>query len=341
MGTPGKKRSTFNLLQDFMKTPLLRLVSSCALCAAAFTVTAHAAGAKDRHTFVLVHGATAGGWEWKGTGNFLLADGHTVYRATLTGLGERMHLNSPAIDLQTHIFGGHVAQQEDPRGVATLIAESVNDRNQPVQKDDAGTGSITAGPVEPNLHPCNSVVDGVGVADSANGLDLAGFKRAWQGITEEYTSPRNEPKDSVFRERVHAMEERAGNLLVARFTNVVERREIDEAIEIFTHFGASEIQARLVAVPGTVDDRKFVARIVHAELSPSKWSDEAKRNHADGFSPDSAGPIRRLYFDLLGESADVPIVFPGGIMDETYRPFREKLEGKYPSLLERNAGSRF
>ena len=30
--------------------------------------------------------------------------------------------------------GGHVAQQEDPRGVATLIEESVNDRNKPVPK---------------------------------------------------------------------------------------------------------------------------------------------------------------------------------------------------------------
>ena len=43
----------------------------------------------------LVHGATAGGWEWKSTGKFLTDDGHTVYRATLTGLGERMHLNGP------------------------------------------------------------------------------------------------------------------------------------------------------------------------------------------------------------------------------------------------------
>ena len=51
----------------------------------------------------LVHGATAGGWEWKSTGKFLTDDGHTVYRATLTGLGEREHLNSPDVDLQTHI----------------------------------------------------------------------------------------------------------------------------------------------------------------------------------------------------------------------------------------------
>jgi enterochelin esterase-like enzyme/pimeloyl-ACP methyl ester carboxylesterase len=62
-----------------------------------------AADAKEKQTFVIVHGATAGAWEWKKTGNFLTDDGHEVHRATLTGLGERMHLNSPDIDLQTHI----------------------------------------------------------------------------------------------------------------------------------------------------------------------------------------------------------------------------------------------
>jgi len=64
---------------------------------------AQAAPAKEKYTIVMVHGATAGGWEWKSTGKFLTDDGHTVYRATLTGLGEREHLNSPDIDLQTHI----------------------------------------------------------------------------------------------------------------------------------------------------------------------------------------------------------------------------------------------
>ena len=64
---------------------------------------AHAAPTAQKQTFVLVHGATAGGWEWKRTGQFLADDGHTVYRANLTGLGEREHLNSVDIDLQTHI----------------------------------------------------------------------------------------------------------------------------------------------------------------------------------------------------------------------------------------------
>ena len=73
------------------------------LAALALASLAFQASADDRQTFVLVHGATAGGWEWKRTGEFLTADGHTVYRATLTGLGEREHLNSPEIDLETHI----------------------------------------------------------------------------------------------------------------------------------------------------------------------------------------------------------------------------------------------
>ena len=64
---------------------------------------ARAADTGQKHTYVIVHGATAGGWEWKQTGRFLSDDGHTVYRVTLTGLGERMHLNRPEIDLETHI----------------------------------------------------------------------------------------------------------------------------------------------------------------------------------------------------------------------------------------------
>ena len=85
-----------------MKTHPLRLIAL--LIGFVFlTSGARAASASEHHTFVLVHGATAGGWEWKTTGKFLTDDGHTVYRATLTGLGERMHLNSTDVDLQTHI----------------------------------------------------------------------------------------------------------------------------------------------------------------------------------------------------------------------------------------------
>lgn len=86
-----------------MKTQLLRFTPLLILFALFSAAGAHAVEAKEKQTFVIVHGATAGGWEWKRAGQFLTNDGHTVYRATLTGLGERMHLNSPDIDLQTHI----------------------------------------------------------------------------------------------------------------------------------------------------------------------------------------------------------------------------------------------
>ena len=54
-------------------------------------------------TFVLTHGAWAGGWEWKQVGDALDGMGHTVYRPTLTGQGERVHLASGDVDLDTHI----------------------------------------------------------------------------------------------------------------------------------------------------------------------------------------------------------------------------------------------
>jgi pimeloyl-ACP methyl ester carboxylesterase len=54
-------------------------------------------------TFVLVHGAWHGGWCWKKVTPLLRAVGHEVYTPTLTGLGERVHLAAPEIDLTTHI----------------------------------------------------------------------------------------------------------------------------------------------------------------------------------------------------------------------------------------------
>ena len=57
----------------------------------------------EKETFVLVHGAYAGGWEWKKCGELLASHGHTVYRPTLTGNGEREHLANTDIDTNTHI----------------------------------------------------------------------------------------------------------------------------------------------------------------------------------------------------------------------------------------------
>ncbi len=53
--------------------------------------------------YVLVHGAWHGSWCWKKVRNALQAAGHNVFTPTLTGLGERSHLNSADVNLSTHI----------------------------------------------------------------------------------------------------------------------------------------------------------------------------------------------------------------------------------------------
>ena len=62
-----------------------------------------AESSRTQFTYVIVHGAGAGGWSWKVVGESLAANGHTVYRPTLTGLGERVHLATPDTGLTTHI----------------------------------------------------------------------------------------------------------------------------------------------------------------------------------------------------------------------------------------------
>jgi pimeloyl-ACP methyl ester carboxylesterase len=53
--------------------------------------------------FVLVHGGRHGGWCWRPVTPLLRAAGHDVYTPTLTGLGERAHLLTPQVGLDTHI----------------------------------------------------------------------------------------------------------------------------------------------------------------------------------------------------------------------------------------------
>lgn len=53
--------------------------------------------------FVLVHGAWHGAWCWRRVTALLSAQGHRVHAVTLTGLGDRAHLLSPLITLETHI----------------------------------------------------------------------------------------------------------------------------------------------------------------------------------------------------------------------------------------------
>jgi pimeloyl-ACP methyl ester carboxylesterase len=54
-------------------------------------------------TYVLVPGAWLGGWAWQPTAKQLRDRGHAVYPVTLTGLGDRVHLASPQVGLDTYL----------------------------------------------------------------------------------------------------------------------------------------------------------------------------------------------------------------------------------------------
>jgi len=57
---------------------------------------------RSRH-FVLVHGAWEGGWAWQRVAAALRGAGCVVHAPTLTGCGERAHLVSRAVSLETHV----------------------------------------------------------------------------------------------------------------------------------------------------------------------------------------------------------------------------------------------
>ncbi|HTN78853.1 MAG TPA: alpha/beta hydrolase [Acidimicrobiales bacterium] len=54
-------------------------------------------------TFVLVHGAWSGAHGFHLVRPMLRDAGHDVFTPSLTGLGERVHLASPQVDLSTHV----------------------------------------------------------------------------------------------------------------------------------------------------------------------------------------------------------------------------------------------
>jgi pimeloyl-ACP methyl ester carboxylesterase len=74
-----------------------------ALAAATIVPPAHAQNRLASKTYVLVHGAWHGGWCWRRVSDLLEQNGHKVFSPTLTGLGERSHLLSRDVNLETHV----------------------------------------------------------------------------------------------------------------------------------------------------------------------------------------------------------------------------------------------
>ena len=95
-----------------------------------------AALVKGGATFLLVHGNWHGGWCWVRVADGLRASGHRVLAPTQTGLGERCHLLSPAITLDTFIADiANVIEAEELREVvlvghsfAGIVVSGVADR---------------------------------------------------------------------------------------------------------------------------------------------------------------------------------------------------------------------
>ncbi len=72
-------------------------------CSSCTPTTPERPGDDSRKTIVFVHGAWGGGWQFHKVQPLLEQAGHRVYRPTMTGLGERVHLAGPEVGLETHI----------------------------------------------------------------------------------------------------------------------------------------------------------------------------------------------------------------------------------------------
>ena len=73
-------------------------------------------------TFVLVHGTWHGGWCWRRVSDLLERQGHKVFTPTLTGVGERSHLLSRDVVLDTHITDiVNVFKWEDLKDVCLVV----------------------------------------------------------------------------------------------------------------------------------------------------------------------------------------------------------------------------
>lgn len=120
-------------------------------------------------TFVIVHGAWTGAWSWKRVVERLRAKGHVVHVPTLSGLGERSHLNTLPINLTTHIDDVVNEILFHDLGNVVLVAHSYG-------------GIVATGVIERIKDCIASVVyldafvpnDGQGFIDFAGGWELKG-----------------------------------------------------------------------------------------------------------------------------------------------------------------------
>jgi pimeloyl-ACP methyl ester carboxylesterase len=99
-------------------------LGTAAIGVAVLGATPALAQASARKTFVLVHGAWHGGWCWRRVADILEKHGHKVYAQSLTGNGDRAHLLTKDVVLDTHIADiVNLVTWEDLRDIC-LVAHS-------------------------------------------------------------------------------------------------------------------------------------------------------------------------------------------------------------------------
>jgi pimeloyl-ACP methyl ester carboxylesterase len=139
-------------------------------------------------TYVLVHGGWDGGWAWRSVARELQAAGHEVFTPTLTGSGERAHLASPEIDLETHVLDiVNVLRYENLRDVI-LVGIS-------------GGGMAITGAAEHVPERIGHLVyldafvplDGQSIGDMLGPEMLAGFERAAEAYGDGWRVPHDPP----------------------------------------------------------------------------------------------------------------------------------------------------
>ena len=149
--------------------------------------------------FVLVPGAWLGAWAWKGVTPILEKEGHSAYPVTLTGMGERVHLATKDVGMETATQDVmNVIKYNDLEGfvlvghsfagkVAAAVADRVHEKVERVIYVDAIRPEITTEPqggFDPTREfgPPPEGVDAIplteGIVDRI-GRDVVGPNRKW------------------------------------------------------------------------------------------------------------------------------------------------------------------
>jgi pimeloyl-ACP methyl ester carboxylesterase len=99
-----------------------RVAGTVVATTTAETIASSAQAQTNRKTFVLVHGAWHGGWCWRRVADLLEKQGHKVFTPTLTGVGDRSHLLSKDVVLDTHIADiVNLVKWEDLKDICLVV----------------------------------------------------------------------------------------------------------------------------------------------------------------------------------------------------------------------------